>query len=74
MGYWRKHPRKDLEEVLVIFYEAGWLIEDSGRYHRVKCPCGEHQRSIHLTPSNPDYGRQALNWLRRQACVTGGGA
>lgn len=74
MGYWRKHPRKDLEEVLVAFHKAGWLIEDSGTYYRVICPCGDHQRSIHLTPSNPNYGRQALSWLRRQPCVTAGGA
>jgi hypothetical protein len=74
MGYWRRHPRKDLEDVLVVFHQAGWLIEDTGTYYRMKCSCGNHQRSIHLTPSNPHYGRQALSWMRRQPCVTSGGA
>lgn len=48
----------------------GWRIEDAVTYYRVKGPCGDHQRSIHLTPSNPNYSRQALNWLRRQPCET----
>jgi len=73
MGYWRRHPRKELEEVLAAFHAAGWRIEDAGIYYRVKCPCGDHQRSIHLTPSNPRYGRQAVNWMRRQPCGTEGG-
>lgn len=74
MGYWRRHQRKELEEVLVVFDAAGWTIEDPPTYYRVKCPCGEHQRAIHLTPSNPNYGRQALGWMRRQACMIEGGA
>jgi hypothetical protein len=53
MGYWRWHPRKDLEDVLAVFDQSGWRIEDTGTYYRVECPCGNHQRSIHLTPSNP---------------------
>jgi hypothetical protein len=68
MGYWRRHPRKDLEAVLVAFHEARWRVEASDRYYRVKCPCGKHQRSIHLTPSNPNYGSEALRWMRRQSC------
>lgn len=74
MGYWRRHPRKDLEGVLVVFDAAGWIIEDPPKYYRVKCPCGEHQRSIHLTPSNPHYGQQAIRWMRRQTCMVEGGA
>ena len=74
MGYWRKHQRKELEEVLAAFDAAGWTIEDPPMYYRVKCPCGEHQRSIHLTPSNPNHGRQAPSWMRRQACMIEGGA
>ncbi len=29
MGYWRKHQRKELEEVLAAFDAAGWTIEPS---------------------------------------------
>ncbi|RCW43117.1 hypothetical protein DFQ14_1074 [Halopolyspora algeriensis] len=75
MGYWKKHPRKDLEEVLEVYDQHGWRVEDPPKYYRVKCPCGDHQRSIHLTPSNPNYGKQALQWLYRQPCTeTEGGA
>jgi hypothetical protein len=70
MSYWRRHPRKELQDVLVAFHEASWRVEDSGTYYRVKCPCGNHQRSIHLSPSNPNYGREALRWMRRQPCMT----
>lgn len=74
MGYWRRHPDKDLEEVLGAFHEAGWRIENPGRrYYRVKCACGNHQRSIHISPSNPNHGREALRWMRRQSCMTGPG-
>jgi len=70
MSYWRRHPKKDLQEVLVAFDRAGWVIEDPPTYYTVKCPCGDHMRQIHLTPSNPDYGQRALRWLRRQPCFT----
>ena len=69
MGYWKKHQDKDLEKVLEVFDQHGWRIEDPPKYYRVKCPCGDHQRSIHLTPSNPNYGQQALRWLYRQPCT-----
>jgi hypothetical protein len=39
MSYWRRHPRKELQDVLVAFHEASWRVEDSGTYYRVKCPC-----------------------------------
>ena len=69
MGYWRKHPRKDLEEVLERFDAAGWRIDDSGAYYKVLCACGSHQRRIHMTPSSPYYGNHALQWLKKQPCT-----
>lgn len=66
--YWQQPSRKDLRPLLGEFHEAGWKIEDPPKYYRVKCPCGLHQRSIHLTPSDPNYVRNALRWLRRQTC------
>ncbi|MPY82417.1 MAG: hypothetical protein GEV00_03670 [Actinophytocola sp.] len=68
MGCWRRHQKKDLEAVLEHFHRAGWRIEAGKRYYKVKCPCGRHRRYIHLTPSDPHYGRNALSWLRRQQC------
>ena len=73
MGYWKKHPRKELDAVLDAFHDAGWAVLDPPRYYKVRCPCGKHQRSIHLTPSDPNYMRNALKWLARQQCSNGGG-
>ena len=62
---WRKHPRKDLQEVLKVFDAHGWTIEDPPKYYRLTCPCGLHLKWLHLTPSNPNHGREALQWARR---------
>lgn len=72
MGYWKRHPRKELEAVLQAFHEAGWRITDPPTYYTVRCPCGTHYRWIHLTPSGANYGRDALQWLKRQPCTPKG--
>lgn len=74
MGYWRRHPRKDLEDVLAEFDRRRWRILDPPKYYKVLCPCGQHYRWIHLTPSNPYYGQQALRWARRVCPMWGGDA
>lgn len=68
LGYWKKHQSKDIEKVLREYDQCGWRIEDPPKYYRVKCPCGKHQRSVHLTPSGPDYAKNLRAWLHRQAC------
>lgn len=68
MGYWKRHSNKDLQTVLEEFHAHGWIVIDPPRYYTLRCPCGLHQRQIHLTPSDPDYGKRALNWGKRQAC------
>lgn len=69
VAYWRKHPRKELQLVLEEFDAHGWRIEDPPKYYKVSCPCGDHYRWNHLTPSNPYYGNQALRWASR-TCPT----
>ncbi|RBP66452.1 hypothetical protein DFO66_103402 [Brevibacterium sanguinis] len=69
MGYWKRHQKPDLEDVLQQFHDAGWSIEDPPKYYTVKCPCGYHMRQIHLTPSNRHYANQALKWMNRQECM-----
>jgi len=32
------------------------------------CRCGWHQKSVHLTSSDPDYRRHLLGQLRRATC------
>lgn len=68
MGYWPKHPKKELEAVLGEFHEASWTIEKAKKYYKVKCPCGDHMRTIHLSPSNPNYAKDVMKWLPRQTC------
>ncbi len=71
-AYWKRHQKPELQKVLEAFDEAGWEIIDPPKYYTVRCPCGSHMRWIHLTPSNPNYGKQALTWMRRQNCNRGG--
>lgn len=66
--YWKKHPDADLEALLNEFDRAGWRITDPPKYYRVRCPCGEHMRWIHLTPSGAKYKLDAQRWLYRQPC------
>ena len=68
VGYWKKHQKKDLEALLVEFDALGWRVEDPPKYYTVKCPCGAHKRSIHLTPSDPRYAQNARQWMQRQDC------
>ena len=65
MGYWRRHPRKDVEAVLEEFDRMGWRIVETRSYYKLLCPCGAHQRWFHLTPSGSTYGKDALHWARR---------
>lgn len=68
MGYWKKHPRKDLELVLQVLHRHGYKILNPPTYYTVRCPCGNHQRQVHLTPSNPRYGNEVIKWARRHSC------
>lgn len=69
--YWDKHPKKELDAVLGEYADARWRIERAKGYYRVYCPCGKHMRSIHLSPSDPNYVKNALGWLYRQPCYEG---
>lgn len=68
MGYWQKHPKKELEAVLGEYHEAGWSITKGKKYYKLRCPCGGHLRSIHLSPSNPRYAQESLQYLYRYTC------
>lgn len=64
----RRHPNKDIEKVLVEAEAHGWRFDTSGKvYWRALCSCGnrDHQRSVHLTPSDPNYPKNLAHWFRR---------
>lgn len=68
MGYWKRHQNKDLENVLREFDRHGFRIEDPPKYYTLRCPCGQHQRQFHRTPSSRHYGNHALKWAARLPC------
>lgn len=62
-----KHPDKDLEAVLRSAEKQGWKIEKR-KYFKMKCPCGKHIKTVHMTPSNPKYCRELIQQLERATC------
>lgn len=69
MGYWRRHPKKDGQALLEWFDDHGWKIGNPPTYYTVRCPCGDHQRQIKLTPSDPNFWKNAQKWAQRQSCM-----
>jgi hypothetical protein len=65
-----KHQDKDLERILRLAEAQDWRVEKRPKgYFKMKCNCAElHMKTVHLTPSNPNYGRNLLGWLRRCSC------
>jgi len=58
------------EDVYRVADELDWDIDDnpnSRGYFKMKCPCGDHMRWLHKTPSNPNYYAQVIAYMRR-AC------
>jgi hypothetical protein len=73
LGYWTRHDNKEGEAALNEIHNMGWLIESPNKhrkYYCVKCPCKEHQRRVHKTPSNPRHFREAVAWCKRQTCMS----
>ncbi len=59
-----RHPDKDIERLLREAEAKGWVFWQGGRYPRGRCPCGRHQRTVHLTPGRA-YLRNLSAWFRR---------
>jgi hypothetical protein len=63
-----RHPNKELEQVLRDAEARAWHVTKSRKYFALRCPCGQHKRWVHLTPSDPRYERNLRKWLERQQC------
>lgn len=63
-----RHPRKELEELLRNAERRGWKVSKGRKYFKMKCPCGIHIKTVHLTPSDPRYLRNTLSLLARETC------
>ena len=66
-----RHTDKNIEKVLRALEKDEWRVERGKRYFRIYCPCGKHKRSVALTPSDPNYGKNLRGWINRQNCATG---
>jgi hypothetical protein len=67
-----RHQDKELERVLRRVEDNGWRVERGKGYFRLLCPCPEkHMRSVSLTPSDPNYGKNLVRWIERQSCWKG---
>jgi hypothetical protein len=64
----RPHPKKELEEVLQMMEARGWRILRRKKYFRGYCPCGDHMKSVHISPSGASYRKNLIGWLQRQPC------
>jgi hypothetical protein len=60
-----RHPIKELEAILRQAERRGWRVEKGKKYFKLWCPCGDHRKAVHLTPSDPDYAKNLLGFLRR---------
>lgn len=69
MGYWPRHPRKDLEALLAECDSRGWRIEKRRKYYQVYCPCGDHKTTVHITPSDVRYLKNKQMLIRRAPCM-----
>lgn len=49
---------------------CGWWIARTTKrgYLVMRCGCGEHQETMHKTPSNPDHFRQKAARMTRTCC------
>jgi hypothetical protein len=64
-----KHPIKELEAILKAAEERGWRVKKGKGYYKMLCPCPrKHLKTVHLSPSDPNYERNLIGWLRRLAC------
>jgi len=64
-----KHPDKDLEAVIREAEKKGWRTEKGSAYFKMYCPCDKkHKKTVHLTPSDPNYRRNLIGQLKRSTC------
>jgi hypothetical protein len=65
------HPDRDLEKLLIRVEAKHWRVEKRRRYFICKCDCGDHLKTVHLTPSDPNYLLNVTKWFERQSCWKG---
>ena len=62
--------RKELAAIRAEARRKGWRVERGKGYYKMWCPpaCGKHWKTVHLSPSDPNYTRNLLGQLGRATC------
>jgi len=66
-----RHQDKDIEAFLRDLEKHGWSVSKGKKYYKARCPCGEHQKGVHLTPSGRKYLKNSKKYLARNTCWEG---
>ena len=61
----RKHPDKELRALIDAALAHGWRIDRSTTYYILLCGCGQHRKTVHMTPSDPNYILNTTKWFHR---------
>lgn len=62
---------QDFREAVDWVKGVGWRVDEERRgYPMAFCPCGRHTRTIHRTPSNPNYFNEMRRWVLRTCTET----
>ena len=62
-----KHPKPPGEQLLRLIEAHGWTVEKRN-YFWCLCPCGRHYKTVHLSPSDPNYWRNTKGAFERFPC------
>lgn len=62
--------QQEFRETVAWLQSLGWRVDtDRGGYPLAFCPCGKHLKTVHITPSAPNYFRNLRAWVLRQSCM-----
>ena len=57
---------QDFRDTIRWLEERGWEIDMERKgYPLARCPCGQHLKTIHRTPSNPAYWKNLRKHVER---------
>ncbi len=65
----QRHPKPELEAILVEVEQHGWRAERDRGYFKTYCPCADkHMKTVKLSPSGASYVLNLRKWFHRQTC------
>lgn len=58
---------QDYRDAVRVIQALGWRVDtERNGYPMAFCPCKKHKKTIHKTPSDPNYYTNLLAWVARQ--------